>query len=383
MTVSTVAEAKEGLSADCQTLLAETNEFEIRSSGTDAAPTTADCLLGDLAAETMLDPLANEETTCWSKSDANEEFLQFSTDLFLFDKDSDIRPWPQVTLQCEIRKTVRVVPLSIAFADGKQNDVGIIADSVSLSMKAIMDNTDTALTSPVSLPLGTTAFFFVESDLSNQLELVLEACTYKGDAVTVTSDYVMTISNGITTGYSFASDVVGFTMQIYQNSKSNDIVQCDVAIGFASDIETPVSQEALAQDCPDTWSSFTIDGSEKCLKSIANADISTADSVCKSEGAKVPLPQSDAENDEYHNAFLVLGADEGDNVKVALGLNDVAIEGEWHDFAGNLVAYTNWFDGEPDNFLDTEDYVAMGINSKKWVDCGAAFCRNALIICEK
>ena len=100
-----------------------------------------------------------------------------------------------------------------------------------------MDNTDTALTSPVSLPLGTTAYFFVESDLSNQLRLVLGACTYKGDAVTASSDYVMAMSSEITTGYSFASDVVGLTMQIYQNSKSNDLVQCDVAIGFASDIE--------------------------------------------------------------------------------------------------------------------------------------------------
>merc|ERR1712106_1275206 len=88
--------------------------------------------------------------------------------------------------------------------------------------------------------------------LSSQLELVLRACTYKGDAVTASSDYVMAMSSEITTGYSFASDVVGFTMQIYQNSKSNDMVQCDVAIGFASDIENPVSQEPLAQDCPDT-----------------------------------------------------------------------------------------------------------------------------------
>jgi len=149
------------------------------------------------------------------------------------------------------------------------------------------------------------------------------------------------------------------------------------------DFVAAVSQEALAQDCPDTWSSFTIDGSEKCLKSIVNAEISTADSVCKSEGAKVPLPLSDAENDEYYNAFLALGANEENNIKVALGLNDVAIEGEWRGFTGNQVTYTNWFDGQPDNHLDMEDYVSMRIDTGKWYDCGKVYCGYVLIICEK
>lgn len=92
------------------------------------------------------------------------------------------------------------------------------------------------LTTPASLPLGAVAYFFVEAGLSSQLDLVLGTCTYKGDPVTETSDYVMAMSNDISTAYSFASDVVGFTMQIYQNAKaSENAVHCDVTIGFASD----------------------------------------------------------------------------------------------------------------------------------------------------
>ena len=75
--------------------MATSAEFEIRTSGTELDPN--DCLLGDLAADISLDIFTNEETKCWSKSDANEQFLQFSTDVYLFDKNSDIRPWAQVS----------------------------------------------------------------------------------------------------------------------------------------------------------------------------------------------------------------------------------------------------------------------------------------------
>jgi len=369
MTIDTVAVTKEGLSVDCQALLSTTEEFEIRSSGTGSAPAATDCLLGDLAPETSFDPLANEETKCWSKSDANEELLQFSSDVYLFDKGNDIRPWPQVTLQCDILKAVTVTPISIALTYGELGDIGATSDPVSLSMKAIIDNTDTALTQPdtASLPLGATTYFFVETTLSSHLDLVLGTCTYKGDSVTAASDYVMAMSNQITTAYSFASDVAGFTMQIYQNSKANDMVQCDVTLGFASPV--PVS-------CPADWTKFAIDGSDKCLKSFGESPIPNAKTVCADSGATVPLPRSESENNDYQSAFVSLGAT-GD---VVIGLHDLDIEGEWRDFADNPVTYVNWNQGEPNNSEPGEHYAAMITPTSLWNDLST---ESTLVICEK
>lgn len=247
-----------GLSAECIELMSTLAEFEIKTSGNGAAPTNDDCELGDVAENASYDPLALAEDTCWSKSDADATYLKFMTDAYIFDKDTDIRPWAKVSsklfhfllylfkikvpLACDIDKTVTVTPMSISVTEADLDDIGTTANPTTLSMKALIDETNTALTpaDSVSLIVGETVFFFVETNLSSRLDLVLGTCTYKNDEITDASEYVMGMSNQITTDYVFGDDVAGFTMYIYQNSEASDMVLCDVSIGFAAPPAGPI-----------------------------------------------------------------------------------------------------------------------------------------------
>jgi len=223
------------LSADCMELIG-TGEFEMRTSGSGNVPNLDECLVGDIAVGASFDALAQTETTCWSKSDSDATYLKFMTDVFIFDKAAiDIRPWPKVSLTCDIAKAITVTPMSITVTEGNLDDVGSTANPTTLSMKALRDNTDVALTPSdnVALTVGETVFFFVETDLSSQLDLVLGSCSYMNDEVEARSDYVMGMSNMITTDHFFATDYAGFTMHIYQNSEDTDMVYCDVTVGFA------------------------------------------------------------------------------------------------------------------------------------------------------
>ena len=115
------------------------------------------------------------------------------------------------------------------------------------------------------------------------------------------------------------------------------------------------------------------------MKDFGSHAISNAESICTAAGATVPLPRNEMENDDYSSAFRTLNAD-----KVPLGINDVTTEGEWRDFNGNEIEYTNWNAGEPNNNGGNEDYVVMYVagGNGKWKDCGGGTCGGIDIICE-
>ena len=112
------------------------------------------------------------------------------------------------------------------------------------------------------------------------------------------------------------------------------------------------------------------------MKDFGSHAISNAESICTAAGATVPLPRNEMENDDYSSAFRTLNAD-----KVPLGINDVTTEGEWRDFNGNEIEYTNWNGGEPNNYRGNEDYVVM-YETGKWNDCDATCGGGVNTICE-
>ena len=123
----------------------------------------------------------------------------------------------------------------------------------------------------------------------------------------------------------------------------------------------------LCLGCDSGWTGYTIGGQCKCLKWVGQHALQNAQSICANQfvGAKVPLPRNNNENDDYLAAFRELTTD----AFVAIGITDVASEGEWLDNDGNALEYTNWdttlfytgqpSHGQPDNHVGQQHYAVM------------------------
>ena len=87
--------------------------------------------------------------------------------------------------------------------------------------------------------------------------------------------------------------------------------------------------------------------------------------ACEKDGAELPVPRSDEEN-EY---FSTLATE-----SIWLGINDVENEGVWVDNDGKRISYQNWGYGEPNNVDGGEDAVSIGRwdDSSKWNDARIA-----------
>ena len=127
----------------------------------------------------------------------------------------------------------------------------------------------------------------------------------------------------------------------------------------------------VIEGCPAGWERFFISGDEKCLRFFGTHLISNAESVCDEEGGTLPLPYDQEQQDDYLTAFTQIRQGLFHQTDVAIGANDVNVEGEWRDFHGNELEYTNWAHGEPNDFQD-EDYAVMpaGLGYSTWNDVG-------------
>ncbi|KAM4702870.1 uncharacterized protein WCC33_011406 [Rhinophrynus dorsalis] len=103
------------------------------------------------------------------------------------------------------------------------------------------------------------------------------------------------------------------------------------------------------------------------------ANYNEAKSTCSTAGGQLASPQKAEEN----QAIIAIVLQYKKNA--FLGINDIVTEGSFRNPSGEVITYSNWNSGEPNNDKGIEDCVEMFSNGK-WNDknCG----ERRLIICE-
>lgn len=101
-------------------------------------------------------------------------------------------------------------------------------------------------------------------------------------------------------------------------------------------------------------------------------DYSTGRASCSRMGGTLAVPRNTAENSALQQ--IVRWHD----IHAVLGISDMATEGRFEDLDGNLITYSNWAPGEPNN-QGNEDCVEMHPDGK-WHDRGCTL--QLLIICR-
>ena len=83
-----------------------------------------------------------------------------------------------------------------------------------------------------------------------------------------------------------------------------------------------------------------------------SVDWQTAKKICTAKGGYLAIP-----NNADENAFILSGVKQISKEEAWIGITDIAQEGVWKDVKGNSLTYTNWVSGEPNNYLNIEDYA--------------------------
>ena len=108
----------------------------------------------------------------------------------------------------------------------------------------------------------------------------------------------------------------------------------------------------------------------------ATKNYTDAKAQCESDGSFLAIPRSEAESD-----FI---ADLIPNEHIWIGINDIEHEGRYMDVHGSHISYTNWANGQPDNYqhnpLD-EDGMMIRKEDKKWNDYNVSY--NLKFVCSK
>ncbi|XP_061490946.1 pulmonary surfactant-associated protein D-like isoform X2 [Rhineura floridana] len=112
---------------------------------------------------------------------------------------------------------------------------------------------------------------------------------------------------------------------------------------------------------------------EKVFKTdVSGGDYDTGISSCSHLGGKLASPTNAAENNALQQIVI------WHNKRAILGINDMATEGKFEYLNGEVIGYSNWAQGEPNN-LGNEHCVEMHLDGK-WHDRACSL--EWLIICE-
>jgi len=93
--------------------------------------------------------------------------------------------------------------------------------------------------------------------------------------------------------------------------------------------------------------------------STSPATWETASNICASKGGYLASVGSAEENSFLANILTLQSA--------YIGLNDVSQEGNFTWSSGESLGYTNWYPGQPNDYLEQQDYVEM-LNNGQWND---------------
>lgn len=86
----------------------------------------------------------------------------------------------------------------------------------------------------------------------------------------------------------------------------------------------------------------------------------TAKEICEQKGGHLITIESKAENDLAMSMIP-------ENYSLWLGYSDMNEANEWRDVCGNLLSYSNWNEGEPNNWWEIEHY-ALAYKTGYWND---------------
>ena len=99
-----------------------------------------------------------------------------------------------------------------------------------------------------------------------------------------------------------------------------------------------------------------------CLKNFGSVQLSQATSYCQSLNVSQILPRNRKESDDLVSALLSLNLD-SENADILISLDIYKTkEGEWHDSAGQPIAYFNWLLDQLEYFSDNLNYAGLRIN---------------------
>nr|XP_060625027.1 pulmonary surfactant-associated protein D-like [Anolis sagrei ordinatus] len=112
---------------------------------------------------------------------------------------------------------------------------------------------------------------------------------------------------------------------------------------------------------------------EKIFKTDGSrGDFDAAQAHCVHMGGTLAVPRNAAENSALQQIVT------WHNARAVLGISDRATEGKFEDLKGQVIEYSNWASGEP-NDAGNEDCAEMHPDGK-WHDRGCAL--EWLVICE-
>lgn len=108
-------------------------------------------------------------------------------------------------------------------------------------------------------------------------------------------------------------------------------------------------------------------------------DWQTAEAICEAKGGHLVKIDNAQENQLVGEIMSQGSMDE-----YWIDATDRNSEGVWTDHEGNLLTYTNWADGEPNNDFNAEQYGFMLKTSVQWADLKgfSPMYRNTGFICE-
>lgn len=139
--------------------------------------------------------------------------------------------------------------------------------------------------------------------------------------------------------------------------------------------EAPVPPNSRAKRLNCNGERFTIEKTDYCLEGPATWEV--AQKTCIRDGGELAMIDTDAENNALFKAF-------GPKIPVGnlwIGLSDEAIEGQFRWISGDLLDFSLWRPGEPNNGDGNEDCTEWLTSDGRWNDLPCTTLRASL--CEK